>query len=213
MQIIHDSTGGRVPRYWRPPYGDADNRVRAIAKQVFGLTTVIWNQDSQDWTQSAPGGATLPSIQAAFTRWLNGPRSPGLVVLEHEITEADVTAFINMYPLIAAATGGAPWKAVSVAQLFDGHNGGNGSAIGWYQNAEDNNGDVVSAEIVAGAGGSTIAPSASATGSAGSGNRTVSTGAGTATTTPTTVRNAASKTVGAGVGVGALMMAALALAL
>lgn len=32
MKIIHDSTGGRVPRFWRPPYGDSDSRVRAIAK-------------------------------------------------------------------------------------------------------------------------------------------------------------------------------------
>ena len=23
MQIIHDSTGGRIPRFWRPPYGDS----------------------------------------------------------------------------------------------------------------------------------------------------------------------------------------------
>ena len=45
MEIIHNSTGGRLPKYWRPPYGDSDNRVRAIAKEVFGLTTVIWNQE------------------------------------------------------------------------------------------------------------------------------------------------------------------------
>jgi hypothetical protein len=25
--------------------GDADNRVRAIAKEVFGLTTIFWNQE------------------------------------------------------------------------------------------------------------------------------------------------------------------------
>ena len=45
MEIIHNSTGGRVPAFWRPPYGDSDNRVIAIAKEVFGLTTVIWNQE------------------------------------------------------------------------------------------------------------------------------------------------------------------------
>ena len=61
MLLIHNSTGGRVPRYWRPPYGDSDMRVRSIAKeaslkicaclriltnlQVFGLETVIWNQE------------------------------------------------------------------------------------------------------------------------------------------------------------------------
>ena len=45
MQLIHNSTGGRVPRYWRPPYGDSDMRVRAIALEVFGLETVIWNAE------------------------------------------------------------------------------------------------------------------------------------------------------------------------
>lgn len=45
MQIIHDSTQGRIPRFWRPPYGDSDNRVRAIAKYVFGLSMIIWNQE------------------------------------------------------------------------------------------------------------------------------------------------------------------------
>jgi chitin deacetylase len=34
MEIIRNSTGGRVPKYWRPPYGDADNRVNAIAREV-----------------------------------------------------------------------------------------------------------------------------------------------------------------------------------
>ena len=45
MEIIHSSTGGRLPKYWRPPYGDSDNRVNAIAREVFGLQTVIWNQE------------------------------------------------------------------------------------------------------------------------------------------------------------------------
>jgi chitin deacetylase len=45
MQIIADGSGGRVPRFWRPPYGDSDSRVRAIANEIFGLTAVIWNQE------------------------------------------------------------------------------------------------------------------------------------------------------------------------
>lgn len=49
MLLIHNSTGGRLPRFWRPPYGDSDMRVRAIAKEVFGLTTVIWNQEYADF--------------------------------------------------------------------------------------------------------------------------------------------------------------------
>lgn len=43
MQALSDLNGGRIPMYWRPPYGDVDNRVRAIAKGVFGLVTVLWD--------------------------------------------------------------------------------------------------------------------------------------------------------------------------
>jgi chitin deacetylase len=45
MQIIYDSTGGQLPKFWRPPYGDMDLRVRAIAKEVFSLSPIIWNQE------------------------------------------------------------------------------------------------------------------------------------------------------------------------
>jgi len=129
LQIIHDSTGGRVPRYWRPPYGDADNRVRAIASEVFGLTSVIWNRDTADWGL-ATNSTTLEKIQDQFKEWLAGPRSPGLIVLEHEIGGEDVTAFINALPLIRQ---NKEWTAVSCAQLFE--NQPNGS---WYLNAQNN---------------------------------------------------------------------------
>jgi peptidoglycan/xylan/chitin deacetylase (PgdA/CDA1 family) len=44
MKIIHESTGGRLPRFWRPPYGDTDRRVHAIAN-LLGLTAIVWNQE------------------------------------------------------------------------------------------------------------------------------------------------------------------------
>jgi chitin deacetylase len=45
MELIHNSTGGRLPKFWRPPYGDTDVRVKAIAQEIFGLTTILWNQE------------------------------------------------------------------------------------------------------------------------------------------------------------------------
>ena len=129
LQIIHDSTGGRVPRYWRPPYGDADNRVRAIASEVFGLTSVIWNSDTLDWSM-ATNGTTLEKIQDQFKEWLAGPRSPGLIILEHEIEADPVTAFISALPLIRQHK---EWTAVSCAQLFENQPNGN-----WYLNAQNN---------------------------------------------------------------------------
>ena len=46
LQIMHDSTRGRVLRYWRPPSGDADNRVRVVTPEVVGLTSVNLNRDN-----------------------------------------------------------------------------------------------------------------------------------------------------------------------
>ncbi|KJA24474.1 carbohydrate esterase family 4 protein [Hypholoma sublateritium FD-334 SS-4] len=131
IQLIHDSSGGRVPRYWRPPYGDSDMRVRAIALEVFGLETVIWNQDTDDWD------GTPDSIQAAMTRFLAMPKSPGLIVLEHEIASTTVNGFMTAYPMIKSNG----WKFMSLAKaIADGRT---------YQNAEGSlSDDVESAGIL-----------------------------------------------------------------
>jgi len=89
MEIIHNSTGGRLPRFWRPPYGDTDVRVQAIAKEIFGLTGILWNQEcvcaplfvihqrfnpqsfsTGDW--QLPSGTTLGKVNASMTKWLTG---------------------------------------------------------------------------------------------------------------------------------------------
>lgn len=49
MQIIYDISD-HIPKYYRPPFGDNDARVRAIAKHVFNMTAIIWNHDSYDWS-------------------------------------------------------------------------------------------------------------------------------------------------------------------
>ncbi|THV08556.1 glycoside hydrolase/deacetylase [Dendrothele bispora CBS 962.96] len=117
MQIIHDSTGGRIPKYWRPPYGDSDNRVRAIAKEIFGLECIIWNQDTEDWSLTT-NGTTPQAINASMTHWLTGPKSPGLIILEHELSDQSVQAFIDAYPVIVQNG----WKIESVAQLANATN-------------------------------------------------------------------------------------------
>ncbi|KAH9179608.1 carbohydrate esterase family 4 protein [Lactarius sanguifluus] len=139
MEVIHKSTGGRVPRFWRPPFGDTDVRVSAIAKEVLGLTTVVWNQDTEDWTLTpgaTPNGTTPAQIHASMQTWLTGPKTPGLMILEHELSDGSVQAFIDNYPLIGANS----WRPVSVAQL-DGLNAP-------YQNAQGTNGTVTASDIV-----------------------------------------------------------------
>ncbi|KAI0278828.1 hypothetical protein BGY98DRAFT_1077813 [Russula aff. rugulosa BPL654] len=124
LQLIYNSTGGRLARYWRPPYGDTDARVDAIAREVFGLTTIIWNNDSEDWTLETPGGTTPEAIQANFQRWLSGPTTPGLIVLEHELTDESVQAFISAYPLMKQYD----WILKSTATL---------AGLSPYQNVDD----------------------------------------------------------------------------
>ncbi|KAH9922819.1 uncharacterized protein BXZ73DRAFT_104051 [Epithele typhae] len=141
MQVIHNSTGGRLPKFWRPPFGDSDERVRAIAKEVLGLTTVIWNQDTADWAIST-GYTTTSKVESDLAGWLAGPKSPGLIVLEHELT---------------SNTHG--WKFESLARM-------NGSAV--YQNAADSAPDAdvaparVGAPFTAAPAGSTSATSSAA---------------------------------------------------
>ncbi|KAA1466513.1 glycoside hydrolase/deacetylase [Dentipellis sp. KUC8613] len=138
MEIIHNSTGGRVPRFWRPPYGDTDKRVSAIAKEVLGLTTVVWNQDSEDW--SMPTGTTPAKIHTQFQQWTSGSKSPGLVILEHELNDATVQAFIDNFPLVKSNG----WNVVSIAQMDNANKP--------YQNGDGTTGAVTAADILANAG-------------------------------------------------------------
>jgi chitin deacetylase len=67
------------------------------------------------------------------------PKSPGLIILEHEIAATTVNAFITAYPQIQAAG----WKFMSLAKAInDGDT---------YQNAEGSaSDDVVKADIILG---------------------------------------------------------------
>ncbi|GLB33810.1 putative polysaccharide deacetylase [Lyophyllum shimeji] len=166
-EIIRNSTGGRVPKYWRPPFGDSDARVRAIAQEVFGLTTVIWNSDTEDWSLTS-GGTTQSQIRDSFIKWLTAPsKTPGIVTLEHELSTESVTAFMNNYPMIQPNG----WQTGSLARLI-------GSSV--YQNSKDPNSPVALAGIVVGAS------TPSAGNSSASGTSSTSQSSQTQTTTSST---------------------------
>ncbi|KAH9853447.1 hypothetical protein C2E23DRAFT_104802 [Lenzites betulinus] len=166
MQLIHNSTGGRIPKYWRPPYGDSDNRVRAIAKEVFGLTTVIWNQDTEDWSVGTPGGATRTAVNDNLAKWISGPKSPGLIILEHELSNDTVGAFMQAFPLIQQNG----WNFKSLATM-------NGGDV--YQNAADSLASVTPGSVgvalasppASSSAGSQTGSSSAPAGSASAGNK------------------------------------------
>lgn len=144
MQLIANSTGGRLPKFWRPPYGDTDVRVSAIAKEVFNLQAVLWNQDSMDYTE--PSAAPIVGLMQKF---LSGPKTPGLIVLEHELSDITVNGFIQSYNMIAANG----WNYQSLAQVLGG-----GSS---YTNAKNSSSNDVIQEPIVSAVSTTSASSSS----------------------------------------------------
>ncbi|CAD6889348.1 unnamed protein product [Tilletia controversa] len=131
MQVIYDLSG-KIPRYWRPPQGDIDNRVRAIAEEIFGLIAVMWNAECNDWCMNDDGSSGCPgevpgedqkSINHAINLAVAMPHSPGVILLEHELTKYSVGAFEqHTWPGVQQYG----WKPVSVPEI-------DGSA--WYANA------------------------------------------------------------------------------
>jgi chitin deacetylase len=85
-----------------------------IAKEVFGLTTVVWNKDSGDWAIGHDSAYTVEGVEATMRGWFSGPKSPGLVMLEHEASAADVQVFKAVYGDMLRNG----WKVVNVAEAF-----------------------------------------------------------------------------------------------
>ncbi|KAI8373525.1 chitin deacetylase [Choanephora cucurbitarum] len=97
VRAIKEATGV-TPRCWRPPYGDVDDRVRAIAHQ-FGFYTLLWNSDSFDWglpssANGFRGVYTQDQVDSYFQAWVNERNEDtdeeGRVVLEHETSNMTV---------------------------------------------------------------------------------------------------------------------------
>lgn len=147
MQVIYDQSG-KLPAFWRPPYGqyqskavdlvhadlrctgDVDNRVRAIAKEVFGLTTVTWSLDSRDWclaasaSGSACGVGDGPQSSAELNQELSDfvdktPLQNGLIILEHEHGARPIEAFKTVFPALKKR-----WQLKAIPDL---------RGLKWYQ--------------------------------------------------------------------------------
>jgi len=99
---------GVTPKCWRPPYGDVDDRIRAIATGL-NLTTVVWQYDSNDWQVGAPGSTVTSqqvdqNYQNLITSAGNGTfNNAGTIMLTHELTNYTMQEAINWYPKLKAA--------------------------------------------------------------------------------------------------------------
>lgn len=183
MQIISDCTGGYVPKYWRPPYGDVDNRVRAIAKGVFGLETVPWNQDTGDWAIGHDPAYTIDSVESAMTSWFTGTgginKSVGITVLEHELNNNTVGVFMHEYPIAVQNN----WQIKNIPEAF---------GMDWYLNSKTNQGAPVNMTVGAAAPALTsTTPSATPTSATATAGSSAASGASAAKSTATSATAAA----------------------
>lgn len=104
QKAIHLATG-LTPRFWRPPYGDIDDRVRWIASQL-GLTAVMWNLDTNDW--AAGDTETMQQVEDTYESFIemgkNGTFAhSGNIVLSHEVDNDTMTLAVENLPAIMSA--------------------------------------------------------------------------------------------------------------
>ncbi|KAL2916889.1 chitin deacetylase [Polyrhizophydium stewartii] len=86
LRIIQQVTGAR-PLYARPPFGDIDDRVRAVFAKM-NLVPLLWNRDTFDWKlASANSGFDAKWVTGNFTNWIAtaGSTSTGFMSLEHDL--------------------------------------------------------------------------------------------------------------------------------
>ncbi|ANZ74725.1 BA75_01440T0 [Komagataella pastoris] len=95
-----NATGSHLPKWYRPPYGGIDNRVRSIARQ-FGMQAVLWDYDSFDWKlESVPPQRTESEIYSDVQKWRHKTWSPAGLILEHDGMPKTVNAGIEISKII-----------------------------------------------------------------------------------------------------------------
>ncbi|KAF8545861.1 hypothetical protein OG21DRAFT_1325721 [Imleria badia] len=97
---------GVTPTCWRPPFGDVDDRIRAIA-HALGLRTIIWTYDSNDW-RAGTANITDADIDADYEAFIelaqNGTFSTGgTIILTHELNNFTMSEAMKFYSQLKSA--------------------------------------------------------------------------------------------------------------
>ncbi|PPQ75102.1 hypothetical protein CVT26_008136 [Gymnopilus dilepis] len=91
----------------KPPYGDVDDRIRAIAHGL-GLRTVMWVYDSQDWQLGVTPGVTSETVDKEYQTMIDDAKkgmfdTAGTIILAHEINDITMNHAIKFYPKLKEA--------------------------------------------------------------------------------------------------------------
>jgi len=102
---------GVTPKYMRPPYGDVDDRVRAILSQL-GYKIVIWDKDTNDWRSGEEKTFQISWVEGNFTEWVKENDPTGHISLEHDLYKQTAA----QGPLVVPIVQGAGFTIKTVAQ-------------------------------------------------------------------------------------------------
>jgi peptidoglycan/xylan/chitin deacetylase (PgdA/CDA1 family) len=101
------------PRYYRPPYGALDDRVRAISKAM-GVNIVSWKFNTTDWLLNNPETAFTPDNLRNRIRQEVAGADRGIVDLSHDLTPETV----QMAPTTVEEVLNLGLKPMSVAECI-----------------------------------------------------------------------------------------------
>ncbi|KAF9530730.1 carbohydrate esterase family 4 protein [Crepidotus variabilis] len=91
---------------WRPPYGDVDDRVRAIAHGL-GLRNVLWNTDSEDWQVGSTPNYTPELVDAQYQGLIDDCNKgvydqEGAMLLMHELNDFTMSTAMKWHGKLKA---------------------------------------------------------------------------------------------------------------
>jgi peptidoglycan/xylan/chitin deacetylase (PgdA/CDA1 family) len=113
INTIVEITGQR-PKYFRPPFGDMDDRVRAIVKAM-NLSLILWNWDSKDWHLNN-GEIILAGVMETSAVQFAKSSPNGGISLQHDLTLASS----QRNPTVAEALLNAGVELVSMDECISG---------------------------------------------------------------------------------------------
>lgn len=80
--VIAEATGRR-PAVMRPPYGATNSRLQDLMMSRYGMASILWSVDTQDWRH--------PGVDVVISRCVNGARN-GSIILLHDIHASTLAA-------------------------------------------------------------------------------------------------------------------------
>ncbi|KAJ3076643.1 chitin deacetylase [Podochytrium sp. JEL0797] len=90
---------GTVPKFFRPPYGAINNKVRRLAATM-GLHAVTWSEDTEDW--SCVGFDNITNVADEFQSWVDDGIT-NAISLEHDYWNETVSVIGQSMDILIAA--------------------------------------------------------------------------------------------------------------